>query len=133
MEERDLPASIQRDLFDKIAFSFPESEMSLAMPVPGHSGDTRPGHRRYYFIWYRPADAAALRDLCTDANGVHHLMSPRKRPAPCSRPISPPSSTARRSRCCRRSPIWNRRGSSSAASCCWGTPRSWRARMWPRA
>ena len=75
MEERDLPASIQRDLFDKIAFSFPEREMSLAMPVPGHGDDTRPGHRRYYFIWYRPADAAALRDLCTDANGVHHLMS----------------------------------------------------------
>ena len=75
MEERDLPASIQRDLFDKIAFPFPESEMSLAMPVPGHGDDTRPVHRRYYFIWYRPADAAALRDLCTDANGVHHLMS----------------------------------------------------------
>jgi 2-polyprenyl-6-methoxyphenol hydroxylase-like FAD-dependent oxidoreductase len=75
MEERDLPASIQRDLFDKIAFSFPESEMSLAMPVPGHGDDTRPGHRRYYFIWYRPTDAAALRELCTDANGVHHLMS----------------------------------------------------------
>jgi 2-polyprenyl-6-methoxyphenol hydroxylase-like FAD-dependent oxidoreductase len=75
MEERDLPASIQRDLFDKIAFSFPEGEMSLAMPVPGHGDDTRPGHRRYYFIWYRPADAAALRDLCTDANGVHHPMS----------------------------------------------------------
>ena len=41
MEERDLPASIQRDLFDKIEFSFPESEMSLAMPVPGHGGRWR--------------------------------------------------------------------------------------------
>ena len=75
MEERDVPASIHRDLFDKLAFSFPEGEMALAMPVPGHGDDTRPGHRRYYFIWYRPADAAALEDLCTDARGVHHGSS----------------------------------------------------------
>jgi 2-polyprenyl-6-methoxyphenol hydroxylase-like FAD-dependent oxidoreductase len=72
MEEREVPAAIHREHFDKIAFSFPDGEMSLAMPVPGHGDDTRPGHRRYYFIWYRPADAAALRDLCTDASGVHH-------------------------------------------------------------
>jgi 2-polyprenyl-6-methoxyphenol hydroxylase-like FAD-dependent oxidoreductase len=75
MEEREVPAAIHREHFDKIAFSFPDGEMSLAMPVPGHGDDTRPGHRRYYFIWYRPADAAALRDLCTDANGVHHGTS----------------------------------------------------------
>jgi 2-polyprenyl-6-methoxyphenol hydroxylase-like FAD-dependent oxidoreductase len=49
--------------------------MSLAMPVPGPGDDTRPGHRRYYFIWYRPADADALRDLCTDAAGHHHGVS----------------------------------------------------------
>jgi 2-polyprenyl-6-methoxyphenol hydroxylase-like FAD-dependent oxidoreductase len=75
MEEREVPPAIHREHFDKIAFSFPDGEMSLAMPVPGHGDDTRPGHRRYYFIWYRPADAAALRDLCTDANGVHHGTS----------------------------------------------------------
>ena len=75
MEEREVPPAIHREHFDKIAFSFPEGEMSLAMPVPGHGDDTRPGHRRYYFIWYRPADAAALRDLCTDAEGVHHGTS----------------------------------------------------------
>jgi 2-polyprenyl-6-methoxyphenol hydroxylase-like FAD-dependent oxidoreductase len=72
MEEREVPSAIHREHFDKIAFSFPDGEMSLAMPVPGHGDDTRPGHRRYYFIWYRPADAAKLRELCTDANGVHH-------------------------------------------------------------
>jgi 2-polyprenyl-6-methoxyphenol hydroxylase-like FAD-dependent oxidoreductase len=75
MEEREVPPAIHREHFDKIAFSFPDGEMSLAMPVPGHGDDTRPGHRRYYFIWYRPADAAKLRDLCTDANGVDHGTS----------------------------------------------------------
>jgi 2-polyprenyl-6-methoxyphenol hydroxylase-like FAD-dependent oxidoreductase len=72
MEEREVPATIRGAHFDKIAFTFPPGEMSLAMPVPGHGDDTRPGHRRYYFIWDRPADAATLRDLCTDADGVHH-------------------------------------------------------------
>ncbi len=72
MEEREVPPAIRGEHFDKIAFTFPPGEMSLAMPVPGHGDDTRPGHRRYYFIWYRPADAATLRDLCTDAEGVHH-------------------------------------------------------------
>ncbi len=75
MEEREVPPALHRSHFDKIAFSFPEGEMSLAMPVPGHGDDTRPGHRRYYFIWYRPADAARLRDLCTDAEGVQHGTS----------------------------------------------------------
>jgi len=75
MEEREVPPAIHRNYFDKIAFSFPDGEMSLAMPVPGHGDDTRPGHRRYYFIWYRPAGASALRDLCTDADGVHHGAS----------------------------------------------------------
>ena len=75
MEERDVPAAIHGTVFDKIAFTFPGGEMSLAMPVPGAGDDTRPGHRRYYFIWYRPADPATLRDLCTDADGHHHGAS----------------------------------------------------------
>jgi len=75
MEEREVPPALHGAHFDKIAFSFPPGEMSLAMPVPGHGDDTRPGHRRYYFIWYRPADAAKLRDLCTDADGVQHGMA----------------------------------------------------------
>ena len=75
MEERDVPPTIHATVFDKIAFNFPEGEMALAMPVPGAGDDTRPGHRRYYFIWYRPTDAATLSDLCTDAEGKHHGIS----------------------------------------------------------
>ncbi|HEY7608148.1 MAG TPA: FAD-dependent monooxygenase [Alphaproteobacteria bacterium] len=84
MEERDVPPAIHRELFDKLAFSFPAGEMALAMPVPGPADDMRPGHRRYYFIWYRPADAAALDDLCTDERGLQHGVSippPLIRPA----------------------------------------------------
>jgi 2-polyprenyl-6-methoxyphenol hydroxylase-like FAD-dependent oxidoreductase len=73
-EERDIPPAIHRKLFDKIAFSFPAGEMALAMPVPGAGDDTRPGHRRYYFIWYRPASEAVLKDLLTDASGAHHPL-----------------------------------------------------------
>ena len=44
-----------------------------------------PGHRRYNFVWYRPADeAAALPDLLTDAAGHTHAQSippPLIRPA----------------------------------------------------
>jgi 2-polyprenyl-6-methoxyphenol hydroxylase-like FAD-dependent oxidoreductase len=72
MEERDIPPGLHREFFDKLTFSFPEGEMALAMPVPGPGDDMRPGHRRYYFIWYRPTKAAALEDLGTDANGVSH-------------------------------------------------------------
>lgn len=75
MEERDVPASIHGRVFDKITFTFPESEMSLAMPVPGPGDDTRPGHRRFYFIWYRPLDTDTLRDFCTDASGQYHGVS----------------------------------------------------------
>ena len=42
----------------------------------GENNDLRPGHRRYNFVWYRPADeAAALPDLLTDAAGQTHALS----------------------------------------------------------
>jgi len=43
--------------------------MSLSTPIPGRDDDVRRGHRRYYFIWYRPAEGERLRDLLTDAAG----------------------------------------------------------------
>lgn len=72
VEERDIPPALHRDFFDKLIFNFPEGEMALAIPVPGAGDDTRPGHRRYYFIWYRPTDRLALKDLTTDSQGVWH-------------------------------------------------------------
>jgi 2-polyprenyl-6-methoxyphenol hydroxylase-like FAD-dependent oxidoreductase len=48
----------------------------LALGMPGRDSDTRPGRRRYYWIWFRPASAAeGLPALCTDATGRCHGSS----------------------------------------------------------
>lgn len=62
-------------LLDTSAFSFPEGELVVSLPVPGPNNDIRPGHRRYYFIWYRPADAGRQAELFTDASGRLHGLS----------------------------------------------------------
>ncbi len=72
IEESALSASEHALLSDCIVFAFPPGEMSLSMPIPGRGDDVRPGHRRYYFIWYRPADEGALAALMTDAWGRAH-------------------------------------------------------------
>jgi 2-polyprenyl-6-methoxyphenol hydroxylase-like FAD-dependent oxidoreductase len=73
VEERDMSPAAQAMIFGRIVFSFPEGEMMLTMPSPGVGEDTRPGFRRCYFIWYRPAPAATkLRELFTDATGRDH-------------------------------------------------------------
>lgn len=75
LEEREIPAALRREFLDKLTFSFPQGEMALAMPVPGPGDDMRPGHRRYYFIWYRPTHWERVTELCTDAGGRNHGIS----------------------------------------------------------
>ena len=63
-------------LFGRMSFCLPEGELLLALGMPGRDADTRPGRRRYYWIWFRPADEAqALPALCTDATGRCHGSS----------------------------------------------------------
>jgi 2-polyprenyl-6-methoxyphenol hydroxylase-like FAD-dependent oxidoreductase len=70
VEERDLSAQTRAALFDKFAFCLPQQEQMLGYPVAGRDNDVTPGHRRYNFVWYRPADAGTtLRDLLTDDAG----------------------------------------------------------------
>lgn len=70
IEESALPPPAHALLADSIAFVFPPGEMSLSTPIPGRDDDVRRGHRRYYFIWYRPVPAGPrLADLLTDASG----------------------------------------------------------------
>jgi 2-polyprenyl-6-methoxyphenol hydroxylase-like FAD-dependent oxidoreductase len=70
VEERELSPEAHALLSDGIAFTFPAGEMTLSTPIPGADDDVRRGHRRYYFIWYRPAEPERrLRDLMTDASG----------------------------------------------------------------
>ncbi len=75
IEESELSAAEHALLSDCIVFAFPAGEMSLSMPIPGRDDDVRPGHRRYYFIWYRPADKARLEALMTDATGRGHELA----------------------------------------------------------
>ncbi|HUB95122.1 MAG TPA: FAD-dependent monooxygenase [Stellaceae bacterium] len=71
VEEATLTQDARALLGDSIAFTFPEGEMTLSTPIPGFGDDTRDGHRRYYFIWYRPTDAVA--ELMTDEAGRNHF------------------------------------------------------------
>jgi 2-polyprenyl-6-methoxyphenol hydroxylase-like FAD-dependent oxidoreductase len=72
LDESQVPPNLARDIFDLYTFCLPEGEQLLGYPVPGRDGDTVPGHRRYNIVWYRPVDALALDDLCTDASGNLH-------------------------------------------------------------
>jgi 2-polyprenyl-6-methoxyphenol hydroxylase-like FAD-dependent oxidoreductase len=75
LDERDLPPGAHDVLLERAAFTFPDNELVVSLPVPGADNDTRPGHRRYYFIWYRPASAEEQRELFTDASGRHHGLT----------------------------------------------------------
>jgi 2-polyprenyl-6-methoxyphenol hydroxylase-like FAD-dependent oxidoreductase len=76
IEESEMTASEHGLLFGRMCFALPEGELLLALGMPGRDADTRPGHRRYYWIWFRPADEAkALPALCTDASGRCHGSS----------------------------------------------------------
>jgi 2-polyprenyl-6-methoxyphenol hydroxylase-like FAD-dependent oxidoreductase len=69
LEERETPVEVQAQLFDRTTFCLPDGELflGLGMPNPGADLDIRPGRRRYYFVWYRPADyEKTLPQLCTD-------------------------------------------------------------------
>ncbi len=76
VSEGDVPEATRAAVSEHLAFSFHEGELMLTMIVPGADDDVRPGHRRYYFIWYRPTEnEAALADLHTDADGKNHGLS----------------------------------------------------------
>lgn len=73
--ENDLPPAAHALLMERAAFSMPQRELVVSLPVPGADNDPRPGHRRYYFIWYRPASPDEQHALFTDAAGKHHGLA----------------------------------------------------------
>jgi 2-polyprenyl-6-methoxyphenol hydroxylase-like FAD-dependent oxidoreductase len=76
IEESEMTEAEHALLFGRMCFALPEGELLLALGMPGRDADTRPGHRRYYWIWFRPADEAnALPALCTDETGRRHGSS----------------------------------------------------------
>jgi 2-polyprenyl-6-methoxyphenol hydroxylase-like FAD-dependent oxidoreductase len=76
IEESEMTQAEHALLFGRMCFCLPEGELLLALGMPGRDADTRPGHRRYYWIWFRPADETrGLPALCTDATGRCHGSS----------------------------------------------------------
>ena len=60
-------------LFNFFGFCLPNGEQMLGYPVAGSGNDTRPGKRRYNFVWYRPAsEDSELVKLLTDADGHYY-------------------------------------------------------------
>lgn len=60
-------------LFNQFGFCLPNCEQMLGYPVAGSGNDTRPGKRRYNFVWYRPAsEHEELVSLLTDDDGHHY-------------------------------------------------------------
>ena len=74
-QESDIPDWARDAIAGRVVNCFPDGEQVLTMAVPGADEDIRPGHRRFYIIWYRPANAEQFRDMCTDATGKYHGLS----------------------------------------------------------
>jgi 2-polyprenyl-6-methoxyphenol hydroxylase-like FAD-dependent oxidoreductase len=76
IEESELSSAEHALLYGRMSFCLPEGELVLGLGMPGRDADTRPGRRRYYWIWFRPVDlASSLPALCTDTTGKCHGTS----------------------------------------------------------
>jgi 2-polyprenyl-6-methoxyphenol hydroxylase-like FAD-dependent oxidoreductase len=73
--EADLAPKTQKEIFPYFVFYLPPRQEVITYPIAGFNNDLRHGHRRYNFIWYRVADAAQLREMNVDENGVQHEFS----------------------------------------------------------
>ena len=74
--ERDFPPALHAQLFEDFSFCLPSNEQMLGYPVAGPDNDLRCGHRRYNFVWYRPAsEGEQLPRLLTDESGRTHVLS----------------------------------------------------------
>lgn len=73
--EADLPRDVLDSAFPYFALYLPTGLQIVGYPIAGPGNDLRPGHRRYNFVWYVPADAAQLNDMLTDAGGTRHSLS----------------------------------------------------------
>jgi 2-polyprenyl-6-methoxyphenol hydroxylase-like FAD-dependent oxidoreductase len=74
--EAAFPPALHRELYQDFSFCLPANEQMLGYPVAGPGNDLRPGHRRYNFVWYRPAsEEQELPRLLTDDTGRTHALS----------------------------------------------------------
>src|SRR6185437_12268575 len=73
--EADLAPKTLNSIYPLFTFYLPKQQQVITYPISGFDNDLRPGKRRFNFIWYRVADAAKLRDMNVDENGVQHEYS----------------------------------------------------------
>jgi 2-polyprenyl-6-methoxyphenol hydroxylase-like FAD-dependent oxidoreductase len=74
--ESAFPQALHAALFEDFSFCLPDNEQMLGYPVAGPDNDLRAGHRRYNFVWYRPAsERQELPRLLTDDSGRTHVLS----------------------------------------------------------
>jgi 2-polyprenyl-6-methoxyphenol hydroxylase-like FAD-dependent oxidoreductase len=73
--EADLAPKTLKEIYPYFTFYLPPRQEVITYPIAGFDDDLTPGRRRFNFIWYRVADAARLREMCVDENGVQHEHS----------------------------------------------------------
>ena len=73
--ESDLAPETLDTIYPLFTFYLPKRQQVIGYPIAGFDDDLTPGRRRYNFIWYRVADAAQLREMCVDENGLQHEYS----------------------------------------------------------
>jgi 2-polyprenyl-6-methoxyphenol hydroxylase-like FAD-dependent oxidoreductase len=73
--EADLSPRALREIYPYFTFYLPPQQEVITYPIAGFDDDLTPGKRRFNFIWYRVADAARLREMNVDENGVQHEHS----------------------------------------------------------
>jgi 2-polyprenyl-6-methoxyphenol hydroxylase-like FAD-dependent oxidoreductase len=72
-DESVLSSRTCETLFGRFGFGLPDGEQIIGYPVAGANHSTKPGERRYNFVWYRSApEGASLTELLTDADGTHY-------------------------------------------------------------
>ncbi len=73
--EADLAPETLSSIYPLFTFYLPPRQQVITYPIAGFNDDLTPGRRRFNFIWYRVADAAQLREMNVDENGVQHEYS----------------------------------------------------------
>lgn len=70
-----VPAGAADTLFRRMTFYTGPGEHALGYLVPGPEGQTRPGTRRYNWVWYRSLSALELSELMTSAGRATEATS----------------------------------------------------------
>ena len=74
-DESDLSPETRRTVFPYFSSFLADQLQVVGYPIAGSDDELRYGHRRYNFLWYRVADAQALKEMCVDDHGQQHEFS----------------------------------------------------------